>query len=101
MVKADIVRSIEIRLGISHGEANTQVEQILAMLKESLTDGDPVSISGFGQWKARDKPARIGRNPKTREEYEVSARRVVTFYASKVWREEISKNSAQNEGAEF
>ena len=50
-------------------------------------------ISGFGQWKVREKNSRIGRNPKTLEEFEVTPRRVVTFYPSNVWREEISNNS--------
>ena len=93
MVKADIIRSIEVQLGISHEEANLQVEQILTILKNHLANGEPALISGFGQWKVRSKAARIGRNPKTREEHEVSARRVVTFYSPNVWREEISNDS--------
>ncbi len=94
MVKADIIRFIEVQLGISHEEATAQVEQILTILKESLTECGPVVISGFGQWRVRDKPSRIGRNPRTLQEYEVSARRVATFYPSNVWREEISKNGS-------
>ena len=93
MVKTDIIRSIEIQLGISHEEANAQVEQILTILKDHLGEGEAVLIGGFGQWKARNKPTRIGRNPKTKQEYEVSARRVVTFYPSNIWRDEISNNS--------
>ena len=93
MVKADIIRSIEVQLGLSHDEATVQVEQILTILKDHLTEGDPILISGFGQWKVRNKPARIGRNPKTLVEYKIYPRRVVTFYSSNVWREEISNNS--------
>lgn len=92
MVKADIIRSIELKLGLSHEEASQQVEQILAIIKGTLNDGEPVLISGFGQWKVRDKKMRVGRNPKTKEEYEISPRRVVTFYPSNVWRGEIGKN---------
>ena len=94
MVKADIIRSIEIQLGISHEEASAQVEQILTLLKGQLAKGEPVLISSFGQWKVRRKPPRIGRNPKTKEEHEISARRVVAFYPSTVWRDEISKNGS-------
>ena len=93
MVKADIIRSIELKLGLSHEEATLQVEQILTVIKDHLEGGDSVLISGFGQWKVRNKPSRIGRNPKTLEEFEVSARRVVTFNPSHVWRDEISNNS--------
>ena len=93
MVKADIIRSIELQLGLSHEEATLQVEQILTVIKDHLEGGDSVLISGFGKWEVREKKSRIGRNPKTREEYVISPRRVVTFYPSNVWREEISNNS--------
>jgi len=96
MVKADIVRSIEVQLGLSHEEASIQVEQILSLIKNRLTKDDPVMISGFGQWKVREKKSRVGRNPKTLEKFEVSARRVVAYYPSNVWREEISNNSNSN-----
>ena len=79
MVKADIIRSIEIQLGLSHEEASIQAEQILTIIKDQLTDGDPVLISSFGQWKVREKKSRIGRNPKTLEEFEVTPRQVVAF----------------------
>lgn len=92
MVKADIVRSIELKLGLSHEEASQQVEGILEIIKSTLEEGEPVLISGFGQWKVRRKKSRIGRNPKTKEEYEISPRRVVTFYPSNVWRSEIAKH---------
>ena len=93
MVKADIIRSIELKLGLSPEEASIQVEQILALIKDHLMAAEPVLISGFGQWKVREKKSRIGRNPKTRDEYEISPRSVVTFYPSNVWREEISQVS--------
>lgn len=93
MVKADIIRSIELQLGLSHEEATTQVEQIIKNIKDHLEGGDSVLISGFGQWKVRNKPSRIGRNPKTLEEHQISARRVVTFHPSQVWRKQISNNS--------
>lgn len=93
MVKADIVRSIELKLGLSHDEASQQVEQILELIKSTLAERDTVLISGFGQWKVRGKKSRVGRNPKTKEEYEISPRSVVTFYPSNVWRNEIQKGT--------
>ena len=59
MVKADIIRSIEVQLGLSHEEASIQVEQILSLIKNRLTEHDPVLISGFGQWKVREKKSRV------------------------------------------
>ena len=99
MVKADIIRSLETKLGLSHREATEQVEGILQLIKSALTEGESVLISGFGQWKVRHKKSRIGRNPKTKEEYEISPRRVVTFYPSNVWRQEISQTNEQTHKA--
>ena len=93
MVKADIIRSIELQLGLSHHQATLQVEQIITVIKDHLEDGDSVLISGFGKWEVREKKSRIGRNPKTLEEFEVSARRVVTFYPSNIWRDELARKS--------
>ena len=93
VVKADIIRSIELQLGLSHHQATLQVEQIITVIKDHLEGGDSVLISGFGKWEVREKKSRIGRSPKTLEEFEVSERRVVTFTPSHVWRKQISNNS--------
>ena len=98
MIKDDIIRSIETQLGLSHEEATTQVEKIITIIKDQLAGGESVLISGFGRWKVRRKNLRIGRNPKTLEEFEVSPRLVVTFHPSHVWREEISSNSGPKIG---
>ena len=68
---------------------------MLSLIKNRLTEDDPVLISGFGQWKVREKKSRFGRNPKTKQETVISPRRVVAFYPSNVWREEISNHTAE------
>ena len=58
-------------------------------LSDSLIAGDPVRLSGFGNFELRDKNERPGRNPKTGEEVPVSARRVVTFRAGQKLRARV------------
>jgi len=89
MVKVDIIRSIQLKEGLSFGESEALVNQILDILKESLIEGEDVLISGFGKFSLKRKKSRPGRNPKSGKVHEVSARRVVVFRPSKVWREEI------------
>jgi nucleoid DNA-binding protein len=48
-------------------------------IKETLSRGEAVKISGFGNFVVRDKKARVGRNPQTGRDIEISARRVLTF----------------------
>jgi integration host factor subunit alpha len=66
-------------VGLNKREAKDMVELFFEEIKETLERGKPVKISGFGKFELRDKTSRPGRNPKTREEIPITARRVVTF----------------------
>ncbi|OSM06153.1 integration host factor subunit alpha [Magnetofaba australis] len=84
MTKADIVQSVYQRIGVSKKESADIVEGVFEAIRTSLEDGDPVKISGFGNFNMRAKRPRQGRNPKTGDEVEISARKVVTFKASQI-----------------
>jgi integration host factor subunit alpha len=84
MTKADIVEKVYERVGFSKKESNKIVELILETIKETLERGEKVKISGFGNFEIRQKKPRIGRNPQTGEEIEISARHVLTFKPSQV-----------------
>ncbi|MEG3641349.1 integration host factor subunit alpha [Magnetococcus sp. PR-3] len=84
MTKADIVQTVYQRLGLSKKESADIVESVFELIRNQLESGDPVKISGFGNFTMREKNPRQGRNPKTGEEVEISARRVVTFKASQI-----------------
>ena len=90
MVKVDIVRSIQLATGLNYEEVEEMITQTVEIMKESLEDGESVLVTGLGKFEVRDKRARPGRDPKSKKPYEISARRVVTFHTSKVWREEIN-----------
>ncbi len=82
MTKADIVEMVHEKTGFSKKESSEAVESILEVLKEKLELGDKVKLSGFGNFVIRKKDVRKGRNPKTGEEMEISARKVLTFKPS-------------------
>ena len=79
LTKADFSEQLFGELGLDRHEAKTMVELFFEEIKDSLEQGKPVKISGFGKFELRDKTSRPGRNPKTREEIPITARRVVTF----------------------
>jgi len=79
LTKADFAESLLNELGLDKREAKEMVELFFEEIKSSLEQGKPVKISGFGNFDLRDKTGRPGRNPKTREEIPITARRVVTF----------------------
>ncbi|MFA5354412.1 MAG: integration host factor subunit alpha [Thermodesulfovibrionales bacterium] len=82
MTKADIVNMVFERVGLPKNESHEIVEVVFDTIKQTLIAGESIKISGFGTFNVRKKGARIGRNPKTKEEVEISPRRVVTFKAS-------------------
>ena len=84
MTKADIVEHIYERVGFSKKESAELVERVFDIIKDTLSRGEKVKISGFGNFVVREKNARKGRNPQTGEEIRLDARRVLTFKPSLV-----------------
>ncbi len=66
---------------LSFGKSAKCLDRIFEIITETPEKGEKVKVHGFGDFSVRDKRARIGRNPKTREVVEIPARWVVTFKA--------------------
>ena len=82
LTKAELADLLFEKVGLNKREAKDMIDAFFDELRLTLEAGDPVRLSGFGNFNLRDKPQRPGRNPKTGEEALVKARRVVTFHAS-------------------
>ena len=82
LTKAELAEMLFAQVGLNKRESKDIVETFFERIRDALTDGHHVKLSGFGNFQVRDKPARPGRNPKTGEVIPISARRVVTFHAS-------------------
>lgn len=92
MTKADIIEQIYEKVGFSKKESAEIVEMVFDTMKETLEKGEKIKISGFGNFVVRQKRPRIGRNPQTGEEIEISARRVLTFRPSHVLKTVLNKS---------
>lgn len=90
MTKADIVEALYQKVGFSKKEAADLVELVFETLKSTLSQGQKIKISGFGNFVVREKRSRVGRNPQTGESIEISARRVLTFRPSQVLRSDVN-----------
>jgi integration host factor subunit alpha len=71
-------------------EAAKLLDHTLEILKHILQAGESISLPGFGKFTVRSKRARPGRNPKTGKAIEISARRVVTFHPSDIFKAHIN-----------
>ena len=94
LTKADIADRLADKFDIDRQEAKVLVELFFEEIRVALEKGEPVKLSGFGNFAIRDKNSRPGRNPKTGESVDISARRVVTFRPGIKFRERIENNLA-------
>ncbi len=80
LTKADMADMLFEELGLNKREAKEMVEKFFEEVNLGLETGHQVKLSGFGNFHTRSKAERPGRNPKTGEEVQISARKVVTFH---------------------
>ena len=78
--KKDIVKNISSKALFSSKKSNLFLNAFLELIKENK--GKKIKISKFGTYYLHKSPARIGRNPKTKEEFKILASEKLAFKAS-------------------
>ena len=91
LTKKDLVNELYKQLGLSKQISENLIEEFFSLISLNLKDQKKIKISKFGTFSLREKKQRIGRNPKTKEEKEISKRNVILFKASKEFKELINK----------
>jgi len=90
MKKMEIIESVYENLDIPKKDCARLVVSLFDLIKDDLSKGKDVMISGFGKWAVKAKKKRRGRNPQTGEALTIGARRVVTFKSSTVLRDAVN-----------
>ena len=93
LTKDKLVIRLQTQLGLTKPESRQMVERLFGLMKDTLTNGEDLLVSGFGKFSVRKKNERRGRNPQTRESLILPARKVLVFKASGVLRERINERS--------
>lgn len=91
LTRADLVEVLSRELGLSKTDGSDLLEKMLEHLVIALEKGQMVKLARFGNFSVRDKKSRLGRNPKTGVEAEISARRVVGFKPSQILRTRVER----------
>lgn len=97
LTKAAMAERLFEEVGLNKREAKELVEMFFEEIRAALESGEPVKLSGFGNFELRDKNERPGRNPKTGEEIPISARRVVTFRPGQKLKSRVEAYAGQQE----
>jgi nucleoid DNA-binding protein len=89
MNKVDLVRAAMERYELSRRDAIALIDGVFEDIQAAVCSGEAVKIPGFGQFKVRDRAARIARNPATGEPVKVPAKRVFKFLPAKALKEAV------------
>ena len=92
LTKKDLVNSIYMQLGFSKKISENLIEDFFAIIFDNIKNNNKLKLSKFGTFSLRLKNERTGRNPKTKEEKKISARKVVLFKPSKEFKDLINQN---------
>ena len=91
MTKADLINAVAQKTNLSKKDSDKAVAAVLEAITETLKSGEKVSLVGFGTFEVKERAAREGINPRTKEKIEIPASKLPSFKAGKALKEEVSK----------
>ena len=91
MNKKQLVTKISAALSQSKVDAERTFDIITQIILDCLKNNEAVKIAGFGTYKVAKRKARVGRNPRTGEQIQISASQKVKFLPAKGLKEMFNK----------
>lgn len=83
LTRDEICENIKNNYGLSKAYSHKFLNDLFETIITTINKKKSLSIKNFGTFKLNIKKSRIGRNPRTKEEFEIKARKTVTFKASR------------------
>ncbi len=91
MNKAELVTAVAEQAGLSKKDSEKAINAAFDSITAALAAGDKVQLVGFGAFEVKERNARVGRNPKTKEEIQIPASRVASFKVGKALKDAVAK----------
>ena len=91
MNKSELVAAVAAKAGLSKKDGEKAVNAVVDAITDALVAGEKVQVVGFGSFETKKRNARVGRNPKTKEEIQIPATRVASFKAGKALKDAVAK----------
>ena len=83
MNKTELVAAIAEKTDLTKKDAELALTAVVESITEALEKGDKVQLIGFGSFEVKNRAARTGRNPKTKEAIEIAASKYPVFKVGK------------------
>ena len=90
MNKGELIDQIALKASVTKKQADAVLTAAIETIIEAVSEGDKVTLVGFGSFEARERQAREGRNPKTGEKMDIPATRVPAFSAGKLFKDRVA-----------
>ncbi|BCU10642.1 HU family DNA-binding protein [Microcystis aeruginosa] len=90
MNKGELIDQIALKASVTKKQADAVLTAAIETIIEAVSEGDKVTLVGFGSFEARERQAREGRNPKTGDKMEIPATRVPAFLAGKLFKDRVA-----------
>ena len=91
MNKTELIAIAAENAGLTKKDTERVLNACIDSITAALVKGEKVQLSGFGTFEIKDREARIGRNPHTKEAIDIPATRVPSFKASKALKDTVAK----------
>ena len=91
MNKAELIAAVAEKTGLSKKDTEAVVSASLEVITDTLAQGEKVQLVGFGSFETKARAARIGRNPRTKEEIKIPASKVPVFKPGKALKDSVCK----------
>ena len=89
--RKDLANKVYQKLGFSKNISSSVVDNFFEFLILELKKLNNIKISSFGTFEVVKKKERIGRNPKTKVEAKISARKIVRFKPSMLIKNKLNR----------
>jgi DNA-binding protein HU-beta len=89
--KSELITSMAEKSGLTKKESEVALKAFIESVEEALEKGEKVQLVGFGTFETRERAARMGRNPRTKEEIEIPASKAPVFKAGKEFKDIVNK----------
>ena len=91
MNKAELVGAVADRTGLSKKDSDKALTAAFEVITSTLQAGEKVQLVGFGVFDIKERAARIGRNPRTKEESQIPATRAPIFKPGKILKDAVDQ----------
>ena len=91
MNKTELIAAVAEKAGLTKKDAERVINATVDTITESLVKGDKVQLFGFGIFEVKNREARVGRNPRTKETIQIPATKLPVFKAAKALKDAVAK----------